>query len=350
METKIVEAAARKQIIAPSPGFKKKKLAEFHVEALLFCQYSCVYCSSNAGMALKNRKRSNSELVRARLGREWNPHDASDIAIAYKNFVEELDSQLDRMKKKPGHGKTLVFSMLTDGFSPLLVNTGTTKKVLDLLLAKTDYRIRILTKNATVGSTRWINYFAKHRERFIVGLSTGSLNPSMTTTIELGTSKPRKRIEALRKLQDAHVPTFGMLCPVFPEVLETGELEELITLIRPNQCENVWSEVYNERHNWKKVRGAYPRNSNTFRWMTDVYEAGQIDKWSSYAADLYERLITKARAEGWADRLIYLLYEEKVTTRDAERFDGLEGVSLQSRADRDTGMSKHPVFRLMKKS
>ena len=344
MKVNVVEAAARKQIVAPAPGFKKKGLADAHVEAMLFCQFGCRYCSSNSGMGLKLRKRSNSEIVQKQLGREWNPHDASDIAISYENFVEELEKQLQRKRRRPGRGETLVYSMLTDGFSTVLVENGTTRAVLDLLLEHTDYRIRVLTKNAVVGQKRWVEYFATHRDRFVIGLSTGSLDPNVTKSLERGTSKPGKRIQGLRALQDADVPTFGMLCPVFPSAMETDELERLVDAIRPDRCEQVWSEVYNERHNWRSVRDAFGKRSSSYRWMTEVYEDGRMDQWSGYAVKLYQRLIAKARADGWADKLIYLLYEEHVTDSDAEAFAGLGCVSLQSRADKDSRFSRHSEF------
>src|SRR5690606_15867253 len=109
-----------------------------------------------------------------------------------------------------------------------------------LLLEKTDFRIRVLTKNAIVGRDQWVRYFAAHADRFVVGLSIGTLDADFARKMERLTSLPASRINALRNLQDAGVPTFGMLCPVFPEVLHTDELERLIDGIRPEQCEHVW--------------------------------------------------------------------------------------------------------------
>ncbi len=210
MKMNVVEASPRVKIVAPSPGFQKKGLADVHLEAMLFCQYGCAYCSSNAGPALRFRNKSNQKLIRQELGRDWNPHDARDIAIAYEGLVARLDEELSARVRKPGKGKTLVYSQLTDGFSPVLVSTGTTRQVLELLIEKTDYRIRVLTKNAIVGSPKWVKFFASHPDRFVVGLSTGSLDSQVSKSLELLTSQPRQRLNALRNLQDAGVPTFGM--------------------------------------------------------------------------------------------------------------------------------------------
>ena len=41
-----------------------------------------------------------------------------------------------------------------------------------MVLDRTSFRIRVLTKNAVVGSKPWVDFFAKHGDRFVVGLST----------------------------------------------------------------------------------------------------------------------------------------------------------------------------------
>src|SRR5262249_4936810 len=145
-----------------------------------------------------------------------------------------------------GEGRTAVFSMLTDGFSPSLVADGTTLKALDMMLSRTGFRIRVLTKNACVGSREWIEYFASRPGRFVVGLSIGTLDDAWSKRVEVNTSPPSQRLKALRRLQDAGVPTYGMLCPIFPDVLSTARLDELVTAIRPHHCETIWAEPYND--------------------------------------------------------------------------------------------------------
>jgi hypothetical protein len=73
--------------------------------------------------------------------------------------------------------------------------------------------------------------------------------------------------------------------------------------------------------------------------MTSVYENGYRDMWSGYAADLYTRLILRARRDGWSSKLRYLLYEDGiVSAHHATAFAGLEGVLLQSKPG-DDGLS-----------
>jgi DNA repair photolyase len=53
-----------------------------------------------------------------------------------------------------------------------------------------------------------------------VGLSTGTLDSEWASRVEVGTSLPAAGLKALSRLQEAGIPTYGMLCPIFPDVLE----------------------------------------------------------------------------------------------------------------------------------
>ena len=284
------------------------------------------------------------ETIEKTIGRPFDPHNAAQVVIAYREIVRALDVELSHHREKPGAGKTLVYSQLTDGFSPVLRMTGTTRLILELLIEKTDYRIRILTKNAVVGRPQWVKFFSQHRDRFVVGLSIGTQDEKFARRMEFRTSHPQSRIAALQALQDAGVATFGMLCPVFPQVLETEELEWLLDAIRPARCEHVWAEPFNDRANWKSVRAAYDENSATWNWMTRVFRDRETTLWSRYATDLYRRILDKACRENWSDKLRYLLYEKHIAARDAVHFRGLKGVLLQGRKDQH-GQSKNPAFR-----
>ena len=342
MKTTVVEIEHRKKIIAKS-SWTKKELADDHIEALLFCEFGCRYCSSNSGLHLRFWKDTIERAVKTTTGQEFDSHNAGHMAIAYREIVDALDEELSRTGRKPGTGKTLVYSQLTDGFSPVLLKTGTARRILELLIEKTQYRIRVLTKNAIIGTPRWVRFFAEHADRFVVGLSIGTLDAAFARKMEWRTSRPNSRIEALHSLQDAGVTTFGMLCPVFPQTLDTDELERLIDSIRPELCERVWAEPYNERHNWEHVRACYDEGSDMWEWMTRVYQDCDKAVWSRYATDLYVRIHSKAVVEGWSEKLRYLLYEAAITTQDAREFRGLDGVLLQTKPTK-SGSSDNSAF------
>ncbi len=323
-----------KQLIQPSPGFEKKELSQCKLDILGLCGFGCTYCSSNNGYYLrKNRKLFLAETER-QLGIRVLPADEPALTFLWRDVVPKLEAELAHKRPGYGEGLTLVFSMLTDGFSPLVVKDGTTEAVLRLILANTAFRIRILTKNSVVGSSRWIRLFADFPDRFVVGLSTGTDDDGWARAVELGTPSPSSRLRALRRVQDAGIPTYGMLCPVFPDVLEGDRLDRLVDRIRPDLVEHVWSEPFNDRVNWRAVRDGYDPASPGYAWLTDVYEHGNKAAWSSYATQLYTRLRAKAEREGWLPKLKYLLYEGDITSRGRVGVRWAEGRSAAVDAQR----------------
>jgi len=348
MKNIAIDVHTIKTPIAKSPGFAKKGLSEFKLDILGLCAFGCRYCSSNTGNYLRIRREQFADLTEQQTGKRTYPTEDPSLVFRWPEIIENMKAQLANKPKSFGQDKTLVFSMLTDGFSPLALEQGITRQALDLLVAKTSFRIRVLTKNAIVGSPEWIEYFQQHSDRFVVGLSIGTDDDTWAQQIELGASLPSERIQATLNLQEAGISTFGMLCPLFPDMLDGDRLESLVETLQPNVLEHIWAEPFNNRQNWQVVRDGFRRQSAAYRWFTEVYAEGNKQVWSAYATELYTRLIAKANAEGWADKLRYLLYESDVTLGDAIAFDGLNGVLLQS-IDKDSGYSKHPVFGMMQK-
>lgn len=349
MKLNVVNLSATDKPLRPSPGFAKKRLSDYALDILGLCEYGCRYCSSNAGNFLRIRREEFADATQAQLGERLYPSSDPTLTFHWPNVLDNLRKNLERRPRTWGAGRTVVFSMLTDGFSPGMVASGTTRSALDMLLEKTSLRIRILTKNACVGlSKEWVSYFVEHADRFVVGLSIGTLSDEWSKKVEINTSPPSQRVKALHRLQDASVPTYGMMCPIFPDVLnfEYEEskgygrhgLQRLVEAIRPAKCETIWAEPFNDRANWIHVQEGYVRGSGGWERMKKIFEDSRSPGWSNYATDLCLILREIAYGEGWIDNLVYLLYESKITDDDARRLCHLERVLLQSKPD-DAGRS-----------
>jgi DNA repair photolyase len=341
MMLKIVTVPTIREPIRPSPGFAKKGISDFKLDLCGLCGFGCRYCSSNNGNYLRINRKSFAEAARGQIGLALTPADDPGLMYVWPDILDRLREQLAGRDRSWGAGLTCVFSMLTDGFSPYLLKQGITETALRLVLERTSFRIRVLTKNAIVGSDHWVRFFGAFPGRFVVGLSTGTTDDSWAKAVEIGTSIPSARLLALERLQQAGIPTYGILCPVFPDVLSGGALERLVDAIRPEALEHVWAEPFNDRQNWRQVRDGYEPDSVGWRWLTEVYENGQRRLWSAYAADLCTCLRDRARREGWLSKLRYLLYEEGIYREHAEAFRGLEGVWLQGKPSPD-GLSHNP--------
>ncbi len=335
-------------LVKASPGFKKKALSDFKIDLLALCEFGCRYCSSNTGNYLRINRSKFARLTEEQLGTRALPSEEPHLTFSYTDVVGQLARELHGKPRTWGTGSTLMFSMLTDGFSPHLVSQGITREALELLVNKTGFRIRVLTKNAVVGQSEWIEFFLRHRTRFIVGLSTGTLDDQWAREVEIGTSVPSARLRSLNVLQDAGVPTYGMACPVFPSMLASGGLDALIDAIRPEKVETFWAEPYNDRLNWERVRAGYEPGSEGYEWFTRVFGDGDKEAWSHYATGLYVKLRSRAEAEGWVEKLKFLLYEGGIVADDARHYSSMNGLLLQSPVDED-GFSKNPHIQAVQK-
>lgn len=388
----MIETTSIQKPIQPAPGFSKKELADHKLDLMGRCGLLCSYCSSDTGRALMTRMPELLDAVEKKTGKRESHLDDPQIIYAWPDVLLRLEEQLAKAPKGWGAGKTLILSMLTDPFSPPLIfptyrsplglvvaedvkeqialartcveekgrvfskehedwlkGPPATLHALSLLIERTSFRIRILTKSAIVANDPYLELLKQHKDRVVVGLSIGTQDNAWARAVEKRAHNPTARIEALRTLQDAGVPTFGMLCPMFPDVLDEGKLEALVDAIRPELCEHVWAEPYNDRGNWEAVRDAYPKGSGGYAWFERMFGGKGKEGWSSYATQLYQRLITKARADGWFHKLRYLLYEGDITADDAKTFYRLEGVLLQGKAG-DDGYSSHPSFAAFEKA
>ena len=343
LNNKVFKVPCINQLIQKSDGFKKKDLATYKIDLQLLCGFGCRYCSSNAGLNIKFKKKTIEQLGLEQLGKSYTPKGNPELSIEYLNLISTLDKELSNKPKSYGSGEVLMFSELTDAFSPRLVNLGYTRKALELIFKKTSFRVRILTKNACVGDEYWIEFFEQYRENVIIGMSTGTTDEVWTKQVELGTSSPSDRFQALKNLQDAGIPTYGMLCPIFPTVVEKQKVDELVERINPDMVETIYAEPYNDRENWEIVRNGFTNDPDQFNWFTEAYEKDIQEVISAYHGDLYQQLLDHSNKNDWTHKLRYLLYENEICSGDADKFRGLVGILLQNKPN-DSGYSKNKVL------
>lgn len=355
LREKRVYLPAIEEPIQRSPGFAKKGLATYKLDLMGRCGMACLYCSSDHGNYLRIKREPFADETEKQLGQRLYPVSRKDeggnviqrgdpsLTFVWPDVLEKLRAQIRRRPSSWGRGETLVVSQLTDAFSGEALESGTTRAALRDVLADTSFRIRVVTKNAVVGTGEWIDFFRAHPGRFVVGLSTGTMDDAWARKVELGTSPPSDRIAATQELQAAGVPTFGMLCPVFPDVMHADQVRRLLTALRAKRCENVWWEPYNDRNNADVVMKAYQPGSAGRLWMERVYVEGKRELWSDYATALYLAVRDVAESEGWLDRAHYLLYEDGILARDAALFTDLRGVLLQSKPA-ENGRSRNQAF------
>lgn len=370
--TVITDTKIPKNAIVPAPGFAKKGLAHAHWERQFRCTAACLYCSTNVTLPMNYGKGRLMRLAAEQVpgvtwdhhaevsvgqdGTLYDPTRRPEVAVVWdvEAMYQALAEQIAAHGPEWGAGRTLMVSQLTDPLFEPASQRGFTLRALSLILDKTKFRLRMLTKNEAAGRGEWLRFFVDHRDRVVVGLSIGSLDDGWAAKMEGGTSHPTLRVRAVRALQEAGVPTFTMACPVFPQVAHDREaLRALFAAVRPELGETVWVEPANNRASADAEREVYDPSTRWRAWYDRVYPPmvngrrakGATAEWSAYATTLYEQTVAMAREGGWLDRLIYLLYEQDITPDDAAKFAslGFAGLSLQAKP-REDGKSINPAF------
>ncbi|QLF69549.1 PA0069 family radical SAM protein [Peteryoungia desertarenae] len=172
------------------------------------CEHGCVYCfarPSHAYMGL-----------------------SAGLDFEAKLFAKpDAPRLLERELGKPGYKpKTIAIGTNTDPYQPIEREWRIMRQILEVL-DKANHPVMIVTKSALV--TRDIDILASMAERGLVkvGLSVTTLDRKLARLMEPRASTPAKRLEAIRKLSDAGIPTSVLASPLIP-ALNDHELERIL--------------------------------------------------------------------------------------------------------------------------
>lgn len=279
------------------------------------CGFTCVYCYVKTSML---------KLVHDLID-QYNEENGTDLVfedvqILRANSTEVLKGQLVDANGNPKFNDAddtrVVFTSTT-------VDPASSKEVLqltaeacNLILAHTNWQIRILSKSALIKEL--VEMIPKeHHDRLIFGLSIGTLDDKLARAIERGTSSPSKRIETLRWFQDNGFRTFGMLCPSLPQEDYDKFSKEACEAIRADQCEHVWAEVMNVRGK-SLTKTTEALREKGFEKEAELLErvSNDKDEWEKYARMTFEahvkhvpkgklrylQYVTEKTADWWAER------------------------------------------------
>src|SRR5437870_4889466 len=161
------------------------------------CEHGCIYCYA----------RPTHEYLGFSAGLDFE----SKIMVK-TNAPELLRAELESPRWEP---QTLVLSGVTDPYQPIERKLRITRGCLEVL-AKFKNPVAIITKNRLV--TRDIDLLcelAKYNA-VAVNLSVTSLDPNLQRVLEPRTSSPQARLDAIKQLRSAGIPTGVMVAPVIP--------------------------------------------------------------------------------------------------------------------------------------
>ena len=161
------------------------------------CEHGCIYCYA----------RPTHEYLGFSAGLDFE----SKIIVKL-NAPELLRAELESPRWQP---QTLVLSGVTDPYQPIERKLRITRGCLEVL-AKFRNPVGIITKNRLV--TRDIDVLCELAKfnAVAVNVSVTSLDSDLQRILEPRTSVPQARLDAIKQLRSAGIPTGVMVAPIIP--------------------------------------------------------------------------------------------------------------------------------------
>jgi len=172
------------------------------------CEHGCVYCFARP--------------THAYLGLSPGLDFESKLFVK-PDAAELLEKELASPNYQP---KVMAIGTNTDPYQPIERRYQVMRRILEVL-DKAGHPVGIVTKSALV--LRDLDILARMAERNLakVALSVTTLDPELARKMEPRASTPSRRLEALRRLSQAGIPTTVMVAPIIP-ALNDNEIERIL--------------------------------------------------------------------------------------------------------------------------
>ena len=134
-----------------------------------------------------------------------------------------LEKELSAKNYEP---RTIAIGTNTDPYQPIERRYQVMRQILEVL-DRAGHPVGIVTKSALV--LRDIDILSRMAERNLakVALSVTTLDPQLARTMEPRAATPGRRLETLRRLSAAGIPTTVMVAPIIPAVTDF-EMERIL--------------------------------------------------------------------------------------------------------------------------
>jgi DNA repair photolyase len=163
------------------------------------CEHGCVYCFARPTHAF--------------LGL------SPGLDFESKLFVKpDAPALLERELSAPGYQpRTIAIGTNTDPYQPMERKYQVMRGILEVL-ERAGHPVGIVTKSALI--LRDLDILARLAERNLVkvAISVTTLDPELARTMEPRAATPGRRLETLRQLSAAGVPTSVMVAPIIPAI------------------------------------------------------------------------------------------------------------------------------------
>ena len=221
---RVIEMEARSALVTSGLGG-----VDYVVNPYTGCRFGCAYCYATF------MSRYVSEPVE-----EWG-----NYVYVKRNIVELFERELARMKPER-RMRSIFISSVTDPYQGAEAKYKLSRGVMTAL-ARERYPgpVAVLTKSPMV--LRDIDLFRELPD-FEAGLTVTSGEDEISRWLEVHAPPPRKRLEALRTLNEAGIRTYAFVGPLVPHFVERPELlEDLFARLADAGVRRVYVEHLNAK-------------------------------------------------------------------------------------------------------
>lgn len=160
------------------------------------CSHGCIYCDS----------RSRCYHME---------HDFEDIEVK-ENAIELLENALKHKRKKCMIGT----GSMTDPYIPLEMKIGNVRKALSLI-AEYGFGFTVITKSNRILRDMDLLQKINEKTKCVVQMTLTTYDDALCRKIEPNVCTTRERMDVLKQMRDAGIPTVVWLTPILPFVNDT---------------------------------------------------------------------------------------------------------------------------------
>jgi DNA repair photolyase len=199
-----------KQIITTVPPQSRVPFRHT-INAYRGCSHACTYCFA----------RPTHEYLGLGIG-----EDFERTLVVKINAVERVRAEV---RARRWNGDFIAMGTNTDPYQRAEGKYHLTRGIIDAL-AEVGNPFSILTKSTLILRDLDRLVAASQRADVRCNFSIGTLDPEVWKATEPGTPHPRQRVEAVRKLNDAGIPSGVLIAPIIPGLSDSAaQLEEVTT-------------------------------------------------------------------------------------------------------------------------
>ncbi|MEL9940547.1 MAG: radical SAM protein [Ignisphaera sp.] len=201
---------------------------DYALNPYIGCSHGCLYCYARDYVP-------NREVVD-----NWGY-----VIYVKKNLLDVLEREVKRFRKG-----VVGLGTITDGYQPVEALYKLSIRSIEILV-KNEFKVSIQTKSSLI--LRDLDVLKRYRSYIDVGITiTSTKNDSPMKSLEVFSSPPSARIEALKRLASEGIKTWIFFGPIIPGYNDSvSEIKEILSIAKETRSVVYFDKLRIKRFMWK---------------------------------------------------------------------------------------------------